>query len=252
MMLHQGTGEDMLVSVADQWGPCDLSTLSQRANLAETEILERIKTLIDNGEIISLGELGNESDAVVYSKQGWDILQGKASIALQTYHTQYPLRVGAPIPEIRSRLNLTQGIYLKALARLSADGIVVEEGQSIRLPNHTSELTPELEEKATSYIRTLEESPYSPPTDIPLDNELLNALIGQGKVVKVNESVVFSASAYKSMTAQIIEHLNSNGSITVAEARTIFDSSRKYILPLMEHLDQQRITRRQGDERVLR
>ena len=61
-MLHQGTGEDMLVSVADQWGPCDLSTLSQRANLAEGEILERIKTLIDNGEIISLGELGNEPD----------------------------------------------------------------------------------------------------------------------------------------------------------------------------------------------
>ncbi|KAA1279076.1 MAG: selenocysteine-specific translation elongation factor [SAR202 cluster bacterium] len=252
MMLHQGTGEDMLVSVADQWGPCDLSTLSQRANLAEDEILERIKTLIDNGEIISLGELGNEPDSVVYSKQGWDILQGKTSIALQTYHTQYPLRIGAPIPEIRSRLNLAQGIYLKALARLSADGIVVEEGQFIRLPNHTADLTPDLEEKATSYIKTLEESPYSPPTDLPLDTELLNALIGQGKVVKVNESVVFSASAYKSMTTQIVEHLNANGSITVAEARTIFDSSRKYILPLMEHLDQQRITRRQGDERVLR
>jgi hypothetical protein len=32
----------------------------------------------------------------------------------------------------------------------------------------------------------------------------------------------------------------------------MFDSSRKYILPLMEHLDQQQITRRNGDERVLR
>jgi selenocysteine-specific elongation factor len=54
------------------------------------------------------------------------------------------------------------------------------------------------------------------------------------------------------MTHKIVEHLKAQGNITVAEARTMFDSSRKYILPLMEHLDQQQITRRNGDERVLR
>ena len=252
MMLHQGTGEDMLVSVADQWGPCDLETLSQRANLAESEILERMDSLIQNQEIISLGDLGSDSDAAVYSKQGWDILKGKTTIALQTYHTQYPLRQGAPIPEIRSRLNLSQAIYLKVLAKLSSSGVIVEDGQTLRLPDHSITLTPELEAAASSYLKTLDQSPYSPPTDVPLDNELLNNLISQGKVIKVNDSVVFSVSAYQSMTAQIIDHIKASGSITVAEARTIFDSSRKYILPLMEHLDQQRITRRQGDERVLR
>ena len=252
MMLHQGTGEDMLVSVADQWGPCDLETLSRRANLAESEILERMDSLIQNQEIISLGDLGSDSDAAVYSKQGWDILKGKTTIALQTYHTQYPLRQGAPIPEIRSRLNLSQAIYLKVLAKLSSSGVIVEDGQTLRLPDHSITLTPELEAAASSYLKTLDQSPYSPPTDVPLDNELLNNLISQGKVIKVNDSVVFSVSAYQSMTAQIIDHIKASGSITVAEARTIFDSSRKYILPLMEHLDQQRITRRQGDERVLR
>jgi len=252
MMLHQGTGEDMLVSVADQWAPCNLATLSQRSNLAESEILERMDSLTRNQEIISLGDLGSNSDAVVYSKQGWDILKGKTAISLQTYHTQYPLRQGAPIPEIRSRLNLSQAIYLKVLAKLSSDGVIIEEGQTLRLPNHSVALTPELEESSALYLKTLDQSPYSPPTDLPLDNELLNNLIGQGKVIKVNDSVVFSASAYQSMKSQIIDHIKSNGSITVAEARTIFDSSRKYILPLMEYLDQQRITRRQGDERVLR
>ena len=43
-----------------------------------------------------------------------------------------------------------------------------------------------------------------------------------------------------------------NDKITVAEARTLLNSSRKYVLPLLEYLDQQRITRRTGDERVLR
>ncbi len=85
-----------------------------------------------------------------------------------------------------------------------------------------------------------------------MNPELLAALVDQGKVVKINESVVFAASAYGEMTDKIVAHLQEKGSITVAEARTMFDTSRKYILPLLEYLDQQRVTRRVGDERVLR
>ena len=77
-------------------------------------------------------------------------------------------------------------------------------------------------------------------------------LIEQGKVVRVTDSVVFTAAAYREMTGRIVQRLQERGSITVADARTMFDTSRKYILPLLERMDQQQITRRVGDERVLR
>ncbi len=252
MMLQQGTGEDVLLSVADQQGPCDLATLSRRSNLPEAEVRERTAELAKNGDVIVLGELGVEADAVVYSSPSWSILKSKVFVALQTYHTQYPLRRGAPSQEIRSRLGLSQAVYLRVLARLSAEGYLVDEGQYLRLPDHQVALTPQLEAQVSVYLRALEHEPYSPPTDRPLDPELLGALIDQGKVVKVNESVVFATSAYREMTDKIIERIRASGSITVAEARTMFDTSRKYILPLLEYLDQQRITRRVGDDRVLR
>ena len=170
----------------------------------------------------------------------------------RTYHKSYPLRRGAPTQEIRSRLGLSQPAYLRVLARLHAQKHLVDEGQSLRLPDHRASLTLKLEQEASEYLRALEKEPYSPPTERPLDPELLGALIAEGKVVKVNESVVFAASAYQEMSSRIMEHIRSNGSITVAQARTMFDSSRKYVLPLLEYLDQQRITRRVGDERVLR
>jgi selenocysteine-specific elongation factor len=129
---------------------------------------------------------------------------------------------------------------------------LVEEGTHLRLPDHQVAMTPEMEEKVSAYIKALEQDPYSPPSDRPLDSELLGVLAEEGKVVRVNDSVVFAASAYQEMTDRITEHLKSNGSITVAEARTMFDTSRKYILPLLEYLDQQHVTRRVGDERVLR
>jgi len=252
MMLDQGTGEDILLSVAEQWGPCDLTTLSRRSNLPASEVVERTASLVDDGDVVVLGELGTDNDAVVYSAQGWDILKSKMFVSLQTYHGQYPLRRGAPVQEIRSRLGLSQPAFTRALARLAGESYVVEEAPFLRLPGHQVTLTPKMQQQVAEYLKILGREPYTPPGDQPLEAELLGVLIDQGQVVRVNPSVVFTAAAYREMADRVVSHLQSNESITVAEARTMFNSSRKYVLPLLEYLDQQHITRRVGDERVLR
>ena len=129
---------------------------------------------------------------------------------------------------------------------------MVEDGQAVRLPGHEVEFTPRMEQQVERYLQSLERQPYSPPTDQPPEPELLGALVEQGKVVRVGDGVVFSAEAYRLMTERIVEYLREHDSITVSEARTLFDTSRKYILPLLERMDQEQITRRNGDERVLR
>ena len=82
--------------------------------------------------------------------------------------------------------------------------------------------------------------------------EILNALVDKGMVVKLGSNVVFASSVYEDMKAKVLAHLNSTGKITIAQVRDMFNTSRKYALALMEHLDEQKITRRAGDERVLR
>ena len=252
MILDQGSGEDILVSVADQWGPCTLDNLSQRSNLAKEEIIDRISKLERNNLMIILGDLSSENDAVVYSAQGWTILASKIRAILQSYHNQYPLRKGAPPQELRSRLDIQQQVYLKVLGRLVEDSVIEEKDQYVHLPDHLVVLSPDMAIKSESYLKILEEDLYSPPTDQAPDPELLAAMVEMGKVIKVNESVVFSALAYEQLVENIKNHIVSQGSITVADARTMFNTSRKYILPLLEYLDQQRITQRIGDERVLR
>jgi len=64
--------------------------------------------------------------------------------------------------------------------------------------------------------------------------------------------VVFLASAYKEMVDRIVAHLKQHGKITAAEVRDRFNTSRKYAIGLLEHLDEAKVTRRVGDERVLR
>ena len=250
--LDAGANEDVIITLADQLGPCDVRTLSQRSNLSESEVLERLRELIDEGDVVALGDVASLSDCPIYSRRGWDIVKNQAQVALQAYHNQYPLRRGAPPQELRSRLKLSQPVYVRAAERLSAEGILIDDGGLVRVSDHGVVLSEGQESEVAKYLDVLASEPWSPPTDHAIDPELLGHLLERGEVVKVNETVVFSTEAYADMRNRIVEHLNANGSVTVADARTIFGTSRKYVLPLLEYLDQQRITRRVGDERVLR
>jgi selenocysteine-specific elongation factor len=81
---------------------------------------------------------------------------------------------------------------------------------------------------------------------------LLNLLIEQRRVVKVSEGVIFAASAYDEMVEKITTYIKERGRVTLAEVRDMFGTSRKYSQAILEHLDNKGITRRVGDERVLK
>ena len=54
------------------------------------------------------------------------------------------------------------------------------------------------------------------------------------------------------MSFAVRAHIEQHGTITLAQTRDLFGTSRKYAQALLEHLDRLRVTRRVGDERVLR
>jgi selenocysteine-specific elongation factor len=176
----------------------------------------------------------------------------KVRNALSSYHQQFPLRPGAPKEELRSRINLTPQDFNDALPLLNEGGVTVEAGAMVRLPEHRPSLSDSQEDSVAGYLKLLDSDPYSPPTDSPIDTEILNLLDEQGRVEKVSETVVFSATAYQQMVDRISSHIKDEGEITVADVRDMFGTSRKYALALMDHMDHQRITRRVGDARVLR
>ena len=64
------------------------------------------------------------------------------------------------------------------------------------------------------------------------------------------ERVHLGRAAYEEMVAAALEAIDAQGSVTVAALRDRFGTSRKYALALLEHLDDERITRRVGDARV--
>jgi selenocysteine-specific elongation factor len=261
-VMQAGTDRDVLLKSIEMAEPADFKALVARANLDPSAAQAELEAMASEGLVVALGRgmrdegRGRGESLVpgifIYTASGWSSVAQKARDILDAYHRQFPLRKGFPKEELRSRLGMTQQVFNHALPRLQADGAVVEEGALVKLPNHQPRLSPSQEKAAQDYIRLLESEPYSPPTDSPIDPEVLEFLAAEGKVVKVSETVVFSASAYRDMVDKISEYIREKGEVTVGDVRDMFNTSRKYALVLMDYLDQQRITRRVGDVRVLR
>ncbi len=235
--------EEVLLGTLEITEPCELEALASRCSLKLEEAEAIVEALASEERIIILGARN-----ILYSSQGWRRLVERAQLVVKSYHHQFPLRTGIPKEELRSRLKIPSEV----VQRLVQDGVLIEEGAVVRLPSHQIQLTEEQQGMVDAFLSSLAKSPYSPPGDISILPELLGVLIEQGKVVKVSQNVVFSAHAYEEMVRQVTEYIKSRGRITVAEVRDLFKTSRKYALALMEHLDEQKITRRVGDERVLR
>ena len=139
---------------------------------------------------------------------------------------------------------------------LGAAATTRPQAAGVRLAAHEVRFTPAQEAKVSRLMAALEKDRFTPPSfdecAALVGPDVLSALIEQGRVVKLSDSVVFSAGAYREMVERLRAHLALHGSITVAQVRDMFGASRKYALGLMEHLDDIHLTRRVGDERVLR
>jgi len=247
---ERGSPEDILFAILEANEPAEFGTILPLCSLPQEEAYKTLRTLASENRVVMLGPEGPR--VFLFSTQGWDRLAGEAVKVAQEYHRQYPLRRGMPKEELRSRLKISSQHNHNVLQRLVEQGALVEEGALARLSSHEINLSAKQQAEVDAFLKTLSQNPYSPLSESLPEPELLNMLIEERRVVKASDNVVFSASVYDEMVGRIIEHLKSKGKITVAEVRDLFQTSRKYGLALMEHLDERKITRRVGDERVLR
>ena len=251
-VMSQGTDRDIIIKSIEASEPSAFDDLVNRANLERAVLQAELEGLAAEGLAVILGDGPVGPGTMVFTAAGWSALAIRSGDFVDGYHRRYPLRTGAPKEELRSRLGMKQQVFGHVLARLQEAGVLVEDGPALRRADHEKSLSDEQRLVADRYVDTLRANPYSPPTDSPPDAELLGLLDDEGRVVRANDSVVFEAGAYGEMVDGVKAHIEGHGEITVADVRDMFGASRKYALALLDHLDQQRVTRRVGDARVLR
>ncbi len=246
-VMESGTIDQVIVSTLERKELLELESLVIQCNLSADEAQKAIDLLVSQGKLVVIGRGGNP---LFFTSSGWERMVKKAKSVLQNYYQKFPARSGMQKGELSNKLRLSP--HSPVMEKLFHDGVLVENGAIVRLPSYQIQLDKNQQAQIDTFLRSLDQNPYSPPGDVAIEPDLLNLLIGQQKVVKVSEGIVFSRAAYDEMVNKIIEYAKAQGKVTLAEVRDMFGTSRKYAKPLLEYMDEKKLTRRIGDERVAR
>lgn len=261
--LVEGTPSDIFYQALLVQGAAPLKDITIQSQLDQTLVDSAVDELLSNHKMILLGISETDittkavhSNALVASKPYWSQLTSSVITELENYHNEYPLRMGMPREELKSRLKITQRLYNAAIKEWVQQGVLQSDGPIIYRTNHVIRFTPSQESAIESLLAKFIKSPYSPPSvkesKEEVGEDVFNTLVDQGRLIQLSADVVFSKDVYEEMVDEIKQLLVDRGTLKAAEVRDHFKTSRKYVLALLEHLDDKGITVRDGDLRRLR
>jgi selenocysteine-specific elongation factor len=107
------------------------------------------------------------------------------------------------------------------------------------------------EPEAVELVQALGKEPFSPPapTELGASTALVRALVRSGRLVDL-DGVLFTADALDEARRRIATAVLDDGELTVAGARDVLQSTRKYVLPILARMDAEGVTRRRGETRI--
>lgn len=218
---------------------------ARRAGMSHEEADRLMATLIESGEALRLGSVIAAPAAVAALRD-----QGLSELA--AFHAAQPFEAGMDRSALAARLGVPSGEQVADLVAdlfAAVDAVVLDEAR-VRLASHTPALRGD--PAAAAFLEALDASPFAPPSpaDVGTPIGVVRTLVRAGSVVET-EGVYFSTAAYERAGQAITTAIAERGPLTVGEIRDLLGSSRKHVVPLLNRLDRDGITRRNGDVREM-
>lgn len=262
LLKEKGDPKELLIEYLDTKTDAGVipKTVARDLNFTENEITELLETLIPAGEVIILGKtVSNE----VVSKNVLHTWLVETKKNIESYQHRYPLRWGMPKEELRSRL--FSGLDFKTYGFLLEKWHEEHELEITELNVTTYGWKPQLSQNQREIIDGIAQKikmaglqPQNPSTShnvatLPENErvEMLNYLLNSGLLIKGEEDMYFHKDIINDAISKITSFAKENKGITLAEARDLLGATRKYILPILEYMDEKKLTRRIGDKRII-
>jgi selenocysteine-specific elongation factor len=233
-------------------GAARKSPLLLKSRFSAAAIAETVSQQAAAGALVVAGDF-------VVDPGTWKQLRQLAANAIDARHRAHPEQPGLPLADLRAVLKAelpVPEVFDPLIADLCRSEFV-RAGTAIRRAAHMPALSAPLQAAATKIRAALSAKPFDPPSrkDLapdPVSQQALRFLIESGEVVDINAEIVMTADSMKRATELVREFIKTRGPSTTSDLRQMLGSSRRVAMPLLERLDRDAITLRQGDKRVLR
>ena len=213
-------------------------------------------------EVVRIPE---EDEELILSRTIFEGFKRDIQEALRKFHQRFPLKPGLTKEELRARVSTRahQRTFERALEALISEGKLVADKEYLRLSSHK----PVLPEEAEALKRKIEslflKARFSPPdpdevlsrfrSQSQLALDLFELLVQEGILVRLSERLYFHRRVLEEAKRLVTDFLTRHPELSVGDFRRLIGgASRKYLIPLLEYLDREKVTLRVGDKRILR
>jgi selenocysteine-specific elongation factor len=183
--------------------------------------------------------------------------------AVDAFHRANPLLPGIPKQELRARAGRERveifeaalGDLLAARAMVTAGDLVSLAGREVTLSadeTRAKELIEREFESAGLTVPGFASVLAKLPVDAPRAQKILQILLREKVLVKISSDLVFHRSTLLKLRDLLAKYRKERGArLPITVFKELTGITRKYAIPLLEHLDREQVTRRAGDERVI-
>jgi selenocysteine-specific elongation factor len=231
-----------------------------RSGMSGKRIEAALAPLLSTGAVIQVVK----EPRIFLGRDAFASLKQRLSDELKEYLDENPMQEGIGKEELKSRIPKRSDprFFGPVLAAMEKDGLAQSDREIVRLPGRKAGVTRDKAELHGMLEQALQKAWMEPPTVKELcellgcnEKELLNhanLLAREGKAAKIKPDVFYAPGAVADIKEKLVAHLKENGEITPPQFRDLTGLSRKFMIPLLEYFDQEKVTMRVGDKRVLR
>ena len=251
--LYQGSDADLVYQASLASGVALLKDVIEQAHLSEEGGAAAAQELIDAGRLVVLEP--EKQNPLVAAVDTWQKITDKAMQLVSSFHDKQPLRKGIPREELKSRLKLKPPVFNAAMDALVQGGQLAQQAALVFLPGHEVRFSAAQQAKVDALLQQFAADPYKPPSIIDaqeaVGEDVYFALVDLDRLVPVSKTVAFRREDYDHMLAEMRAYFAAPEGFSLGDFRDHFDTSRKYALAFLEHLDDVGVTRRGEDVRYL-
>lgn len=222
--------------------------------------VERLSSrLVEKGTAVAVGGAGG----FLLDRGRHRALRKEFLDRLEAFHRAHPLALGMPREELLRRVAPGGSLEVarRVLEGMAVDGMVRLEKEIAAAAGHAVSLGPEEEEirhKLEAHFSgaglnpsTLEEIVKSEGLDAPKAQRIYHLLLAGGSLVRIKDGKVYHADAIEGLKKRLWKLRETRKVIDVAAFKELTGTSRKNAIPLLEHLDAERVTRRRQNDREI-
>lgn len=256
-----GTDDEILELVLKEESICfpSIHMLAAKLNWTDRETECRMEILKKQKKALSL------NDGNFFHKAFWERITEKTTEILTSFHKENPIAQGMEKEEFKSRI--LANFYLKdarkgdvLLNELLKRGIITASGSTVAAAGFSAQYSDTHSDMRNNMIKAYQTAGFEAPStgeimtqfkDKKQAKQVLSDLFKEGLLVKLNPGAYLYKDHYEKAMALLRNHYKTHDTLSLAEFRDLLGTSRKYVLLILDYLDQQKITKLQGDVRIL-